>query len=167
MLVRKIIIFGAAVRKSTDWSMAAATEGTAGAQHTKSNTAWILCWHHLLCYLTLCFWVFWVTVVPRLPASQPGTYKGPEGMRCRFSVVLLSGGSVRSKPVYFPMFPRLRPHHRETAGSVRDELAFKLGPFRGLGVSSQMSYLRLVLLVSSFPNEINKKLCRTRMEKSQ
>lgn len=53
MSVRKIKIFGAALRRRADWSMAAATEGTAGARHTKSNTAWILCWHHLLCYLTL------------------------------------------------------------------------------------------------------------------
>jgi hypothetical protein len=33
------MIFGAALRTSTDWSMAAAAEGIADVQHTKSSTA--------------------------------------------------------------------------------------------------------------------------------
>lgn len=156
-------------KKNNIWSYSeeAATERKAGAQHIKSNTACILCGHDLLCHLTPCLWVFWVTVVPRLPASQPGTYRGPEGVRCRFPLVLLSGGSVRSKLAYFPVFLRLGPQHRETTGSVRDGLAFKPGPFQVLGGSSQRSSLRWVFLVSRFPSEDNKKLCVTRMEKSQ
>lgn len=69
---------------------------------------------HLLCHLTLRLWIFWVTILPSQPANQPGTYRSPEGVRCRLPVVLLSGGAVRSKPVCFPVF--LSPGHSTTHG---------------------------------------------------
>lgn len=92
---------------------------------------------HLLCHLTLCLWIFWVTVLPSQPTNQPGTYRGLEGARCRLPVVLLGGDAVRSKPVYCPVFlsSGLSTARGEKHEIGESELGFKLRPFRVLGGS--------------------------------
>lgn len=85
--------------------------------------------HGLLSLLVLSFLLFWVTHLLGLVDSQPGTWRGPEGMRCKLNCASVGWGLWGPKPTYFTMLLGLRPGH--SCGENGDSMVVDLGPHGG------------------------------------